>query len=529
MKEKLKALYLNFALTIIFFLGTILPHKLYCMLRLSGVDSIKLEKYFALFVLLFIFSFIKQKLWRFLSMGMILYLSFFQFVHLEFYGLPVFPAEIYLFFTQFGEITGTLAEDYTIFILPIILVGIPVGICLFANKKIETRVNNKYMFLLFVFYIVYNPARTYFTGNTWGRQPSAEEFEGANIYLASSYFLGRILPAKLSQPSKAVQEQFIINFEQGEIQDRNIIFILGESLSPNRMSLFGQKRETTPFLESLKDNPRFFFRRAYSAGVSSDVSVAFLMNHTFGDQGAQDVFRGRKCLFSQAQSSGFKTYFYSSQSEQQLRYIKNSICPKFIESYKSLDIISPRIKDSNAASDNILIENLKKINLEAIGSKFIVLHQRGSHSPYNKRFFERSNKFKHTSDASRAVKQTDYYDNSVVEFDFFMRDLIFYIKTLNKETYIVYVSDHGETVGEKGFFGHAKLNIESYIVPFMIYSNRDFEVDFPNKITHLNVSLFLAELMGLRPSTPSSTQIENYVIYGNDIDGFMGKVELDLK
>ncbi len=83
---------------------------------------------------------------------------------------------------------------------------------------------------------------------------------------------------------------------------------------------------------------------------------------------------------------GFSTSFFSAQSEQQLRYIKASICPKYIDSIKSLDDIDPNIADSNAADDLVLIEELKKLNISKKSKQFIVLHQRGTHGPFNLRY-----------------------------------------------------------------------------------------------------------------------------------------------
>jgi glucan phosphoethanolaminetransferase (alkaline phosphatase superfamily) len=516
----------NLILTVLFFGSVAISHKIYAVMRMGGVDSVKLDKYIGLFLILFIFSFIRQNLWRYLAMGFLLILSFGQFVHLEFYGVPVFPAEMYLLFSQAGEIAGTLTEDYSVFYLPVMIALIPAIILFFINKRLPPKVSNRYVFILFVFYFIYNPARTFVTGNTWGRQPSAEEFEGTNIYLSTSYFLGRILPAKLT--TKQYDENYSsLKFTKTKELDHNVIFVLGESLTPNHMSLFGYKRETTPFLDSLKKDEGFYYSSAISSGVSSDVSIAFLMNNTFGPNATKDVYSGKSCLFNLAKQAGFSTYYYSTQSQQQLRYIANSLCPKFVDDYKFLEGLSPSEPDHDAASDMHLITHLKKLKLDQ-GKKFIVLHQRGSHAPYNKRFSDKSNKF-NSDKNDRSSVNTNYYDNSVYEFDRFMNELITYVSYLDKPTHIIYVSDHGEGLGEEGVHGHGKLNRISYQVPFLYYSNKGFKFDFPEKLTHLNISLFTSKLLGFESQTKALEQQSNYIVFGNDMDGFMGWMKVNLQ
>lgn len=501
-------------------------HKIYTYVRLSGMDTLSVEKYMALFVGLFIFSFISQRTWRFFAMGFILLLSFFQFAHLEFYGLPIYPGEFLLAFTQGGEIWGTLKEELSIFVLPSLIVLLPAIGLYFVNKKTTKSVGSRFMVYLFIFYLIFNPMRTFVTGNNWGRQPSGEEFEGMNIYLSASYFLGKILPAKLASTHPPIKRRSPLNFIKKHHPKSNIIFVLGESLTPNHMSLFGYQRRTTPFLNKLKEDPNFHYLEGLSSGVSSDVSVAFLMNNTFGDQGREDVYKGKNCLFRLAKEAGFSTHYYSTQSNQQLRYIRNSICPKYIDDYADLEKIDSSIDDKDTARDLLLLDKLGSLNLES-GKKFILLHQRGSHSPYAKRFTEEFNVFKSKSDDDRKMRNLNHYDNSVLEFDHFYKNLISFIKKQKTPTYVVFVSDHGEGLGEEGVYGHGKLNMISAQVPLLVYyHNVESGLPLPSKPTHFHLSLFLTELMGYEGSFRYFQKLDEYIIYGNDIDGFMGSLKV---
>src|SRR5690606_5580758 len=118
-----------------------------------------------------------------------------------------------------------------------------------------------------------------------------------------SYFLGKILPSKLSKDKieEATNTSTGLNFIGKEASKWDkIIFILGESLTPNQMELFGYERSTTPFLVSIKDSPNFFYRRALGGGVSTDIAVAFLLNLGYGDAGSFKAATGNHCLFKLA-------------------------------------------------------------------------------------------------------------------------------------------------------------------------------------------------------------------------------------
>ena len=228
----------NLILTLVVFLTTVLTEIIF--LKVEDISlTVPLKNYLALFITLFLFSLTKNKVWRMISMNMIIGFSFFQMMHLKFYGVPVYPNAIYLMFTESSEMMHTLVENLALFFLPLLLVGPSLFLNIFVDKKISQKINIPFFHFLFLFYFTFNPIRTFATGNTWGRQPSSEEFLGTNIYLSLSYFGGRILPAKVFGNKDQYKEKFKIKLSSGEKFQGNIILVLGESLSANHLSLLG--------------------------------------------------------------------------------------------------------------------------------------------------------------------------------------------------------------------------------------------------------------------------------------------------
>jgi glucan phosphoethanolaminetransferase (alkaline phosphatase superfamily) len=513
-------------LSIIAFLVTIISENLFFIVNKSQ-SLVPINNYIGLYIACLLFTFIKGPKLRLFFLALIPTLSIFQMLHISFYGVPVYPSAIYLMFTEVGEVFGTLKEEISLFFIPL-LVSLPlIGTLYFANKKIKPNKSIPFLPVLLFFYLAYNPIRTGLTGNSWGRQPSTQEFMGMNIYLSLSYFSGRILPSKLFRKKTDDSYNSKFTFKDGPKFNGNIILVIGESLSANHLSLLGYSRPTTPYLDTLKEDSNFYFSKGVSSGVSTDVAVAFIANNTFGLDGQKAVIQGKQCLFKLAKKSQFKTTFYSSQSQQQLRYITNSLCLSSVDNYKNLEVLHPNISDSNAADDLILLSSIKEdLFKNSSTNNLYVLHQRGSHGPYNLRYPKNQATFKLVKDYKK--DRVNHYDNSVIEFDKFMKSLIESVKSQDKPTIIIYMSDHGEGLGEEGVWGHAALKKPSFSIPILAYfHNTKPKQNFTKEPTHLEMTLYISELLGHKSDI--TFPINNYSILGNDMDGFAGYLELSFE
>jgi glucan phosphoethanolaminetransferase (alkaline phosphatase superfamily) len=512
-------------LAVIFLIMTLAQQYLFYYLKGYPIVWLTFGKYLGVYAFLLLGTFIRPLGLRYLFLSFVFTLNFFQMAHLSYYGTQILPNEFFLLLTQFHEIKGTLLVEYHHVLLPLLFTVIPAFLGYISIKKLPPHYGSRIVGILFCLYFIYNPIRTMVTGNTWGRQPSTRELAGMNVYLSLSYFLGKILPAKISRGANHKVENSSTRLtltKKSKPQWDKVIFVLGESLSPHHMSLYGYERETTPFLSEQDKDPNFFHTIGLSSGVSTDISVAFLLNMGFGEAGSYKASQGKHCLFKLAKQSSYSTHFLSIQSAEQLRYIAPYLCASSLDDYKSLEDISPETTDHQAARDRDLIGHLRKI-IDFDVRQFIILHQRGSHGPWEVRSTPQSKKY--TQDT-----QIDHYDNSVVEFDIFMRDLFELLNSTKKKVLLVYVSDHGEALGQDGKWGHGQLIRPSFEVPVLIKS---FNANLPAKtnlipknVPHYNLSLFLAQELGYKTNQNPYSTVEDFVIFGNDIDGFAGKADI---
>jgi glucan phosphoethanolaminetransferase (alkaline phosphatase superfamily) len=518
----------HISLALIFLALTLGQQYGFYALKGYPITWLTFEKHLAMFAFFLFFTLAKGPKTRFFILSFIMILNFAQMAHLSYFGTQILPNEIFLLFSEMHEVAGVLTAELQHVLIPLAFTLVPLAIGYYFHRRLKTQFEFKIVPILLILYFLYNPVRTYVTGNTWGRQPSTRELTGLNVYLSLSYFMGRILPYKLDSKRYSLEqnESVKLKLTKGSKQEwDNVILVLGESLSPHHMSLFGYERSTTPYLDQLKNTPNFFHTIGLSAGVSTDISVAFFLNLGYGEAGGIKAAKGEHCIFRSAKKIGYSTHFLSAQSGQQLRYIAPYLCSAYLDDYRSLESVSPSTIDSNAVNDRVLLPKLSEV-LNSGTKNFIMLHQRGSHGPWELRSTTATAKFKN-KDTNQRIND---YDNSVVEFDLFWNELRTILEKQKSKTLVIYLSDHGESVGENGRWGHGFLARNSFEVPVLIQS---FNKELPARtkelfryLPHYNLALYTTQALGWETNQSPFTIMKDYVIFGNDIDGFAGKAKV---
>ena len=117
--------------------------------------------------------------------------------------------------------------------------------------------------------------------------------------------------------------------------------------------------------------------------------------------------------------------------------------------------------DGSYCLDEVLIDGLEERLNNITKDTVIVLHTMGSHGPtYYKRYTKEFEKFKPTCDTVE-IQNCDVeniintYDNTIVYTDFILSSVINILKKFpNLESGMLYVSDHGESLGENNIYLH---------------------------------------------------------------------------
>ena len=142
--------------------------------------------------------------------------------------------------------------------------------------------------------------------------------------------------------------------------------------------------------------------------------------------------------------------------------------------------------DNTGCFDEILLKNLDALLAGPARDHIIVLHQRGSHGPayhtdtpaWIKQFVPECD-LPNLRNCERA-EVNNAYDNTILYTDYFLSRVIAALEAKSSafDTAMLYVSDHGESLGENGLYLHgfpyALAPPEQTRVPMLFWASPGF-------------------------------------------------------
>ncbi|EAH7030363.1 phosphoethanolamine--lipid A transferase [Campylobacter lari] len=243
----------------------------------------------------------------------------------------------------------------------------------------------------------------------------------------------------------AGKKELTIISDDASLKDTNttklMILVIGETARASNYSLGAYKTNDTNFYTKNEPNLVYF----------SDVSSC-----------GTATARSLPCMFSRHKRANFENELYEENVLDILQKIGvQSIW--FGNNSGGCKGNCDRIKHKLIAKDydESLLELVKQ-ELENINSnKIIVVHLQGSHGPtYYKRYPNAFKKFMPTCDTNELntcshEQIINTYDNTLLYTDFIIKSLIDMLKqNPTKEASLLYLSDHGESLGENGIYLH---------------------------------------------------------------------------
>jgi lipid A ethanolaminephosphotransferase len=241
------------------------------------------------------------------------------------------------------------------------------------------------------------------------------------------------------------------------------VLIIGESARRDRFSLYGYEKLTNPLLA--KDSVVTLI--ANSAATYTTEGVKAILDYTETD----DLYEI------------LPNYLFRNGVDVTWRTTNWGEPPVHIEKYYKSEDIKARYPEANAEYDEILLAGLKEDIENSEKSKvFIVLHTSTSHGPtYNKKYpaeFEVFTPVCNTVEMSKAdpTELNNAYDNSIVYTDFLIHSTIEILKGItDRSCCMLYVSDHGESLGENNLYMHgvpmSMAPREQVEIPFIVWTS----------------------------------------------------------
>lgn len=236
-------------------------------------------------------------------------------------------------------------------------------------------------------------------------------------------------------------------------KDRDlIIIVIGETARADHFSLNGYSKKTNPLLEK---EDVISFKNFYSSGTSTAFSVPCMFSNLTQKYCDSDKIRESENLLDLIKRTGGNILWRDNNSDS--KGVATRIQYQDFKSNKLNPICNPECRD-----EGMLYGLQEYIDSNKNGDIIIILHQMGSHGPaYFERYPSQFEKFRPTcmtnelKDCSSA-SLNNTYDNTILYTDYFLSKTIQLLKDNSKnfETMMVYMSDHGESLGEKGLYLH---------------------------------------------------------------------------
>ena len=260
-----------------------------------------------------------------------------------------------------------------------------------------------------------------------------------------------------------------------------LVFVLGETARSQSFSLNGYERLTNPLLA--KENITSF-TQVTSCGTSTAESVPCMFSH-LGRVAYAKREQDFENLLDVLQHAGYAVLWIDNQSG-----CKDQ-CDR-VPHINTSNLQVPGHCEAGECRDTVMLTRLDAelaklpADRRARGT-VVVMHQMGSHGPaYFKRTPAEFKKFvpecKDTSlsqcDRTQIVNA---YDNTIVFTDYFLSRVIDWLKIQEKSSTpaMLYVADHGESLGEKNIYLHglpfAVAPVEQKTVPMITWLSPGFE------------------------------------------------------
>lgn len=235
---------------------------------------------------------------------------------------------------------------------------------------------------------------------------------------------------------------------------RLILFVLGETVRADHLGINGYARNTTP---RLARRNLVNFGAISACGTATAISVPCLLSHLTKEHYDDAIAKGSDNLLDVLQRAGVNVLWRNNNSGCK------TMCDRVKQDSKYA-INSSFHCDDGTCPDLALLEGLKQriLQQDKTKSQLIVLHQQGNHGPeYYKRSLEQYKVFMPecgTNLLNECEQQhiINAYDNAIVSTDLLLDNSITLLETLSNQydTALVYLSDHGESLGEKGVYLH---------------------------------------------------------------------------
>jgi glucan phosphoethanolaminetransferase (alkaline phosphatase superfamily) len=274
---------------------------------------------------------------------------------------------------------------------------------------------------------------------------------------------------------------------EGVLEKVTVVLVIGESARSDHFHINGYPRQTTPRAEA-----RGFlsFPDVTACGVSTRIAVPCILTRATPEE--PKISEKETSFISVFRRLGFRTAWISNQKFLGRANTTVSAIAREAEwvhyNNRDADNVHMRLLDED------LLPPLERVLRGSDPRQFIVLHSVGSHWLYDNHYPE---SFRVFQPVCREKSQKycspeeiiNAYDNSILYTDHFLERVIDAVR--DRPSLVFYVSDHGESLGEEGRYGHGhdEAPPEQKKIPMLVWASEQFLGQAHEKMARLRNNL----------------------------------------
>lgn len=271
------------------------------------------------------------------------------------------------------------------------------------------------------------------------------------LYSAARYLRSR-LPSGPARPLAVIAADATRTASAADARPFLLVLVVGETARAQNFQLNGYARATNPQLSGLSDLVNFSEVR--SCGTATAESVPCMFSGLPRRGFSQDRASAQQNVLDVLTRVGIAVQWWDNDSGCQ------GVCVRVpTRNLEKAD--DPAHCAAGECRDGILLRDLSQAGPPPGASGLLVLHMKGSHGPaYFKRYPDSARHFTpdcRDENVQRCSREevVNAYDNSLVYTDAVLADLIQRLRARDDlDSAVIYVSDHGESLGENGLYLH---------------------------------------------------------------------------
>ena len=298
-------------------------------------------------------------------------------------------------------------------------------------------------------------------------------------------FQGEFLSNKIE--SHLVRDNYPKNIV---FERKNVILIVVDALRADHLGVYGYKRNTSPFIDSMVAAKAFKKVNIMlsSAGASFPCVLSMLRSKSWHNMSDRN-FSLPELLHDQGYRlnflvSGDHTHFYGLKS-----YYSDTF-NYYIDGYTT--------RQYTVNDDRIIFEGLQATQPYNGPPGYFHLHLNSVHRAGLK--LKENKQFMPDDPLNNVECYINNYDNGVVQADANIRRIFdeLQVKGYLSNSIVMITADHGESMGENGIFGHSRNVYASHtVVPLLIYDPENYAYKNLDVATQTDIAPTIVDRLGL--------------------------------